>query len=118
MALHGLGKVTLGVPNVDETISYYVEFGLEHRGGGVFATRNGGEQLEIVNAPTRRLVELTVAADDPDDIAAITGRLSGLGVAFGVAIEHRVGAWTIASCSPPLRVANTPPSRCSRPNST
>ncbi|ABG96686.1 dioxygenase [Rhodococcus jostii RHA1] len=81
MALHGLGKVTLGVPNVDETIAYYVEFGLEHRGGGVFATRNGGEQLEIVNAPTRRLVELTVAADDPDDIAAVTARLTGLGVA-------------------------------------
>ena len=81
MALHGLGKVTLGVPNVDETISYYVEFGLEHRGGGVFATRNGGEQLEIVHAPARRLVELTVAADDPDDIVSISARLAGLGVA-------------------------------------
>ncbi|PQP26687.1 VOC family protein [Rhodococcus opacus] len=81
MALHGLGKVTLGVPNVDETIAYYVEFGLEHRGGGVFATRNGGEQLEIVHAPARRLVELTVAVDDPDDIASICARLAGLGVA-------------------------------------
>ncbi|MDI9953942.1 VOC family protein [Rhodococcus sp. IEGM 1305] len=81
MALHGLGKVTLGVPNVDETIAYYVEFGLEHREGGVFATRNGGEQLEIVHAPARRLVELTVAADDPDDIASISARLAGLGVA-------------------------------------
>jgi catechol 2,3-dioxygenase-like lactoylglutathione lyase family enzyme len=80
MALHGLGKVTIGVPNVDETIAYYTEFGLEHRGHGVFATRNGGEQLEIVHAPTRRLVELTVAADDADDIAAITGRLNGLGL--------------------------------------
>ncbi|REE73530.1 glyoxalase/bleomycin resistance protein/dioxygenase superfamily protein [Rhodococcus wratislaviensis] len=82
MPLHGLGKVTLGVPNVDDTIAYYTDFGLGHRGGGVFATRNGGDQLEIVHAPTRRLVELTVAADDPDDIAAITGRLSGLGVAI------------------------------------
>ncbi|MDV7083042.1 dioxygenase [Rhodococcus sp. IEGM 248] len=81
MALHGLGKVTVGVPNVDDTIAYYVEFGLEHRGGGVFATRNGGEQLQIVHAPTRRLVELTVAADDPDDIAAVTARLNRLGQA-------------------------------------
>ncbi|MFC9552302.1 VOC family protein [Rhodococcus sp. NPDC056960] len=80
MALHGLGKVTVGVPNVDETVAYYTDFGLEHRGRGVFATRNGGEQLEIVHAPTRRLVELTVAADDPDDIAAITTRLNGLGL--------------------------------------
>ncbi|CAG7593004.1 VOC family protein [Rhodococcus opacus] len=82
MALHGLGKVTVGVPNVDDTIAYYIEFGLEHRGNGVFATRNGGEQLHIVHAPTRRLVELTVAADDPDDITAITSRLTGLGVAI------------------------------------
>ena len=82
MALHGLGKVTVGVPNVDDTIAYYIEFGLEHRGNGVFATRNGGEQLHIVHAPTRRLVELTVAADDPDDIAAVTARLTRLGVAL------------------------------------
>lgn len=81
MALHGLGKVTIGVPNVDDTIAYYTDFGLEHRGRGVFATRNGGEQLAIVHAPTRRLVELTVAADDPDDITAITARLTRLGLA-------------------------------------
>lgn len=84
MALHGLGKVTLGVPNVDETIAYYTEFGLDHHGNGVFATVNGGEQLEIVDAPTRRLVEMSVAADDADDIAAITHRLQKL----GVPIEH------------------------------
>ncbi|MFC9358571.1 VOC family protein [Rhodococcus sp. NPDC057014] len=84
MALHGLGKVTLGVPNVGDTIAYYTDFGLEHRGNGVFATRNGGEQLHIVHAPTRRLVELTVAADDPDDITATTARLTRL----GIAIQH------------------------------
>jgi len=84
MALHGLGKVTIGVPNVDDTIAYYTDFGLEHHGHGVFATRNGGEQLHIVHAPTRRLVELTVAADDPDDITATTARLTKL----GTAIQH------------------------------
>ena len=82
MALHGLGKVTMGVPNVNETIGYYTEFGLEHRGHGVFATRNGGEQLEIRFAPTRRLLELEVAADDIDDIAAISRRLTRLGIAY------------------------------------
>lgn len=80
MALHGLGKVTIGVPNVADTIAYYSEFGLDHRGGGVFATRDGGEQLTITEASTRRLVELTVAADDPDDLAAITRSLQGIGV--------------------------------------
>ncbi len=82
MTLHGLGKVTIGVPNVDETIGYYCDFGLTHRGGGVFATQNGGEQLEIVDAPCRRLVELTVAADDEDDIARIGSRLTSLGADF------------------------------------
>lgn len=80
MALHGLGKATIGVPNVEDTITYYTEFGLTHRGDGVFATRDGGEQLEIVRSPRRRLVELTVAADDPDDIAAVARDLDRLGV--------------------------------------
>ncbi|WP_410631628.1 VOC family protein [Amycolatopsis sp. cmx-4-83] len=75
MALHGLGKVTIGVPNVAETIAYYIDFGLEHRGDGRFATRHGGEQLQIVGSPGRRLVELAVAADDQDDIATISRRL-------------------------------------------
>ncbi|SDC04261.1 Glyoxalase/Bleomycin resistance protein/Dioxygenase superfamily protein [Raineyella antarctica] len=81
MALHGLGKVTLGVPDVDDTIAYYSEFGLDHRGDGVFATANGGEQLEITRTPFRRLVELAVAADDHDDIAAVDSRLHKLGLA-------------------------------------
>lgn len=80
MALHGLGQVTIGVPNVDETVDYYADFGLDHRGDGVFATRDGGNQLTIVHSPTRRLVELTVAADDEDDIATITRRLRKLGM--------------------------------------
>lgn len=78
MALHGLGKVTIGVPNVEETIDYYVDFGLDHYGGGIFATRNGGEQLEIAYAPTRKLFELSIAADDLDDIASTTARLKAL----------------------------------------
>lgn len=84
MPLHGLGKVRVGVPNVADTIAYYTDFGLRPCGNGVFATRDGGEQLEIAHAPTRRLLELTVAADDPDDIASIAGRLHRL----GLPVEH------------------------------
>ncbi len=80
MALHGLGTVTIGVPNVAETIAYYTDFGLEYRGDGRFATRDGGEQLRIVAAPARRLIELGVAADDQDDIATIGRRLRAHGV--------------------------------------
>jgi catechol 2,3-dioxygenase-like lactoylglutathione lyase family enzyme len=82
MPLHGLGKVTLGVPDVEHTIAYYNEFGLDHRGNGVFATANGGEQLEIIHATRRRLVEMTIAADDADDIVATSSRLHKLGLPF------------------------------------
>ncbi|PXX71512.1 catechol-2,3-dioxygenase [Nocardia tenerifensis] len=88
MALHGLAQVSIGVPNVAETIGYYTEFGLEHRGAGVFATSAGGDQLRIAHAPTRRLLELTVAADTSDDIAATARRLA----AHGVPVEQRADA--------------------------
>ncbi len=84
MALHGLAKATIGVPHVDETVAYYTEFGLTYRGGGVFATRNGGDQLEIVHTLRRRLVELTVAADDEDDIARIATGIA----AFGAEVQR------------------------------
>lgn len=32
MALHGLAKATIGVPNVDEAIAYYTDFGLTRAG--------------------------------------------------------------------------------------
>ncbi|MFD4191979.1 VOC family protein [Amycolatopsis thermoflava] len=80
MGLHRLTSVTIGVPDVDATAAYYTEFGLDHRGDGVFATRDGGEQLRLVRTPYRRLVELGVGVDDSDDITRIALRLERLGV--------------------------------------
>lgn len=79
MGLHRLTRVTMGVPNVAETIAYYTEFGLADVGGGSLATEDGGEQLRVVHAPSRRLVELGIGVDDLDDIARIASRLEGLG---------------------------------------
>ena len=79
MALHSLKKVTIGVPNVDDTVQYYTDFGLQPLGGGAFATRDGGEQFGIVHAPTRRLIEIVVGVDNSDDLARISSRLDGLG---------------------------------------
>ncbi|MGW5876694.1 VOC family protein [Nocardiopsis terrae] len=116
MALHGLGKVTIGVPNVDDTIAYYNDFGLQHRGNGVFATRDGGEQLEIVHAPMRRLLELSIAADDPDDIASIASRLDKLGVPNDHepttvrAIEPVTGTTVRVAVRPRIAVDPVPPS--------
>ncbi|MFC0041530.1 VOC family protein [Actinomadura rayongensis] len=81
MALHRLSSVTIGVPNVAETAGYYAEFGLAAGDDGWFATRDGGDQLRIVPAATRRLVELRVGVDDRDDLDRAAARLRDLGVA-------------------------------------
>jgi catechol 2,3-dioxygenase-like lactoylglutathione lyase family enzyme len=84
MSLHRLTCITLGVPNVDATADYYTEFGLTPTTAAgrpnTFHTVDGGEQLRIVAAPRRRLVELGVGVDDPDDLARIASSLAKLGV--------------------------------------
>ncbi len=80
MSLHCLLSVTIGVPNVEETAAYYAEFGLTPAGDGWLATRDAGKQLRILPAPTRRLLELRVGADDPDDLARAAAGLARLGI--------------------------------------
>jgi catechol 2,3-dioxygenase-like lactoylglutathione lyase family enzyme len=80
MSLHGLLSVTIGVPNVEETAAYYAEFGLAPAGDGWLATRDAGKQLRILSAPTRRLLEMRVGADDPDDLARAAAGLARLGI--------------------------------------
>jgi catechol 2,3-dioxygenase-like lactoylglutathione lyase family enzyme len=79
VTLHRLASITIGVPNVEATARYYAEFGL-NRDGGRFSTVDGGQQLRIVEAPGRRLIELVVGADDPDDLDRVADRLARLGV--------------------------------------
>ncbi|MCX4679445.1 VOC family protein [Streptomyces sp. NBC_01433] len=79
MSLHRLSSVTIGVPNVAETRAYYGEFGLTQERDGWFATQDGGSQLRIVAAPTRRLVELVIGVDHADDLAAVRSRIERLG---------------------------------------
>jgi catechol 2,3-dioxygenase-like lactoylglutathione lyase family enzyme len=81
MSLHRLTSVTMGVPNVAETVGYYTEFGLQPVGDGWFTTADGGRQLRVVPAPARRLVELRIGVDDPDDLARVAAGLARLGVA-------------------------------------
>jgi catechol 2,3-dioxygenase-like lactoylglutathione lyase family enzyme len=80
MSLHGLLSVTIGVPNVAETAAYYTDFGLAPDEENWFSTRDAGRQLHIEYAPTRRLLELRVAADDADDLARAAASLARLGV--------------------------------------
>ena len=80
MALHRLTSIAIGVPNVAETAAYYEEFGLTPTGKGRFSTVDGGEQLRLVPTPTRRLVELGIGVDDPDDLDRIAANLATLDV--------------------------------------
>jgi hypothetical protein len=80
MALHRLTSVTMGVPNVSETASYYAEFGLQPAADGWFTTRDAGRQLQIVPAPTRRLLALHIGVDNYDDLARAADRLARLGI--------------------------------------
>ena len=78
MALHRLNSVTIGVPDVATTAAYYAEFGLEHTGTASFATADGGEQLRLVPTSSRRLVEVSIGADDPDDLSRVAAQLRAL----------------------------------------
>ena len=78
MTLHGLSSVTIGVPDPAAARDYYTEFGLAPAADGWLATRDGGAQLRLAPAPVRRLTELVVAADDPDDLDSVAARLRAL----------------------------------------
>jgi len=80
VALHQLTSVTIGVPDVAQTAAYYAEFGLTPAADGWFSTTDGGQQLRLVRAPTRRLIEIVVAADDRDDLDRVASRLARLGL--------------------------------------
>ncbi|MGW0193972.1 VOC family protein [Nonomuraea sp. NPDC003201] len=80
MALHRLKSLTVGVPDVARTAGYYVDFGLEQLTPGRFATVEGGEQFVLQPARIRRLLGMTIAVDDIDDLGRITGNLKRLDV--------------------------------------
>ncbi|MER6809456.1 VOC family protein [Spirillospora sp. NPDC000708] len=117
MALHRLGSVTIGVPDVGAVAAYYEEFGLTREGDGWLSTTDGGRQLRLVPAPTRRLAGLSIGADDPDDVRSVESRLRALGLAVEVtdsrvaAIEPVTGVRVEVAVSPRVaqpEVAATP----------
>ncbi|MEV5410400.1 VOC family protein [Thermopolyspora sp. NPDC052614] len=87
MPLHRLTSITLGVPDVPSTAAYYADFGLtpvapDPNAPDVarFRSADGGEQLAIAYAPRRRLLDLGVGVDDPDDLDRVARALERLGV--------------------------------------
>ncbi|MFC5677927.1 VOC family protein [Aeromicrobium endophyticum] len=86
MPLHRLTSITMGVPDVAATAAYYEDFGLTPVAPVVpgatdvarFSTVDGGEQLAITHSSRRRLVELGVGVDDPDDLDRVARSLNRL----------------------------------------
>jgi catechol 2,3-dioxygenase-like lactoylglutathione lyase family enzyme len=68
VALHQLRSITIGVPDPEPVAQFYEAFGLARTEGTVLSTSEGGRQLYLESAPTRRLVRLVVAVDDGDDL--------------------------------------------------
>jgi len=110
MALHRLTSVTIGVPNVDSTAAYYAEFGLSPTQNGRFATVDGGEQLHLVQAPHRRLIELGIGADDADDLARVAAALRRL----AIAVEQKPEAVVAVDPGTAVRVVLTAAPRISQ----
>jgi catechol 2,3-dioxygenase-like lactoylglutathione lyase family enzyme len=109
MGLHGLLSATIGVPNVAETVAYYTDFGLDPAANGWLCSRDAGTQLRIVYAPTRRLIELRVGADDSDDLGRAAANLARLGAihdrqgASLTAVEPVTGTRVVLDVAPRLR---------------
>lgn len=81
MALHRLSHIEIGLPaaTIDASRGFYRELGLTETVARRFATRDGGEQLAIVEAPRRGLAALTVGVDDADDLGRAAAALAKLG---------------------------------------
>ena len=113
MGLHRLTHVTIAVPDLDATADYYAEFGLmpspepssRERG---FHTTDGGEQLRLTSAPRRRLLQLGVGVDDPDDLARIASALARLDLATEIrdgslaATDPGTGVQVVCAVTPRL----------------
>jgi len=129
MALHGLSSLTLGVPNIADVTSYYKDFGLspsrvDEDGTTHLSTLEGGEQLHVAYADRRRLLAMSVAADDDDDLGRVSAQLARLDLDINVG-EGRVSAWdpgtdvlVTVEVRPRVVVAPTPATSYNRPGDT
>ena len=81
MALHRIRSITIGVPEVDAVRAFYRDFGLLESVPRRCATADGGQQLRLEPAPSRRLLALSVGVDDADDLGRAAAALARLGIA-------------------------------------
>ncbi|MEW6272258.1 MAG: VOC family protein [Thermodesulfobacteriota bacterium] len=108
MSLHRLTSITVGVPDPASAGAFYRDFGLRETAPAVFSTADGGEQLRLVEAPRRRLVELGVGAESAADLVGIARRVAALGIAHErdgerlSVLEPASGLRVVVSVAPPI----------------
>lgn len=93
MSMHRLTSITVGVPDVQETVEYkdyrpisadgesvsaYSPEGLIQAKEHWFSTVDGGEQLRIVESPCGRLIQVGIGVKDLDDLESISPKLHRL----------------------------------------
>jgi catechol 2,3-dioxygenase-like lactoylglutathione lyase family enzyme len=128
MSLHRLSSLTIWVPDVAAVAGYYADFGLEQVAPGRFATVDGGEQLRLEYAPSRRLLALEIGVDDAEDLDRVARSLDRFGVPTQrsadslSAVEPLIGVRATLRVTPHLIQPPTPatpyngPGRADRPN--
>ena len=128
MSLHRLSSLTIGVPNVATVAGYYADFGLEQVAPGRFATQDGGEQLRLEYAPSRRLLALEIGVEDVEDLDRVARNLDRFDVPTQrsadslSAVEPVIGVRATLRVTPHLvqpPIPATPyngPGRADRPN--
>jgi catechol 2,3-dioxygenase-like lactoylglutathione lyase family enzyme len=80
MALHRLTHVVIGVPDTAAVTGFYRDFGLAPGEDGDLSTTDGGAQLRIRQAPTRRVIEIGVGVDDQDDLGRVQSNLARMDI--------------------------------------
>jgi catechol 2,3-dioxygenase-like lactoylglutathione lyase family enzyme len=124
MPLHRINSITIGVPDVEATADFYRDFGLGETAPGVFETADGGEQMRLVQTPLRRLVELNVGADNPDDVDRVASQLAALDVGVQrteeglAAVDPGTGVRVLVEVSPRVEQAAVPPTPYNGPGRT
>lgn len=123
MALHRLTSITLAVPDLAASSNFFEAFGLGKGSGGWLQTRDGGDQLELIQSSRRNLMRLGVGASDADDLGRIAERVDRVGLgriesqspeqliltepATGLTIDVTVAA-PLDAPTIPAAVSNTP----------
>ena len=103
MPLHRLLGIDLGVPRPQTLHDFYAHIGFVETGDG-WGQKDAVDQIRIAEAPFRQLTNVRLACHDEADLAAIGGRLDGLGIAH----ETRDGTLHLVDPINKWRVAVTP----------